>query len=107
MTDLLSLSAFFRYALRLSEYHNYGRCGIGEKADDEKTLLSKISELVTLVLEASYCVVHTGAGISTAAGIPDFRGKGGVWTRHKQVGAGWGRLGLSAYDLVAADLAVP
>ena len=72
------------YALRLSEYHDYGRCGIPEEADERASVDAKAVQLAAMIRDASHTVVHTGAGISTSAGIPDFRGIGGVWTRHKQ-----------------------
>lgn len=39
----------------------------------------KINSIVQLLFEAKYAIVLTGAGISTESGIPDFRGKSGIW----------------------------
>lgn len=48
--------------------------------DDDLTLQSKCLELAKLLIESKTCVVYTGAGISTAASIPDYRGPNGLWT---------------------------
>ncbi|HET8646490.1 MAG TPA: NAD-dependent deacylase [Vicinamibacteria bacterium] len=39
----------------------------------------------TLLREARRAVAFTGAGVSTASGIPDFRSPGGIWTRYRPV----------------------
>ncbi|XP_076001228.1 NAD-dependent protein deacylase sirtuin-6 [Genypterus blacodes] len=68
------------YAAGLSSYDNKGVCGLPEVFDSPEELKAKVETLAQLIKESQYLVVHSGAGISTSAGIPDFRGPKGVWT---------------------------
>ena len=43
--------------------------------DDLNLLETKCKELANAIRNSKCCVIYTGAGISTSASIPDYRGK--------------------------------
>ena len=57
---------------------------IEEFEDKPDELSAKISLLASMVKSCKHLVAFTGAGISTSASIPDFRGPNGVWTLKAQ-----------------------
>eukprot|EP00339_Tiarina_fusa_P002033 CAMPEP_0117069028 /NCGR_PEP_ID=MMETSP0472-20121206/48376_1 /TAXON_ID=693140 ORGANISM="Tiarina fusus, Strain LIS" /NCGR_SAMPLE_ID=MMETSP0472 /ASSEMBLY_ACC=CAM_ASM_000603 /LENGTH=301 /DNA_ID=CAMNT_0004791323 /DNA_START=389 /DNA_END=1297 /DNA_ORIENTATION=+ len=57
------------------------KSSIQEYNDEPEVLDAKIEELAVLFKEARKIVTFTGAGISTSANIPDYRGPQGVWTK--------------------------
>ena len=72
------------YAARLSEYSNKGVVGLPENYDSKRQVQFRVAKLVEWVQDSKHLVILTGAGISTSAGIPDFRGPRGIWTMEKQ-----------------------
>jgi len=57
---------------------------VSERNDSDELLHTKIRTLAAWIQDARRTVVFTGAGISTAAGLPDYRGLKGIWTRKIQ-----------------------
>ena len=57
-----------------------------EKEDSRQEIDDGVAVVMRLLREDANCafVLHTGAGISTSAKIPDFRGKNGVWTKQRR-----------------------
>ena len=85
-SELLSQVDFFFGHLFLNMFflHFKGICGLPENHDSQRAFAFKVDKLFHLIQQSEYTVVLTGAGISTSAGIPDFRGPFGIWTREQQ-----------------------
>lgn len=57
---------------------------LAEFEDSADVLNEKCQILAQAIAQSQHLVVYTGAGISTAAKIPDYRGPNGIWTRLQQ-----------------------
>jgi NAD-dependent deacetylase len=53
------------------------------EASDEETK-SKVGQLASMINESRRVVFYTGAGVSTSAGVGDYRGPTGAWTKRRQ-----------------------
>ena len=80
-----SLPAIPGYADRLSPYDNKGRLDLRPEWDRAVDVERKAELLAGWMRQhRGRVVVHTGAGVSTAAGIRDFRSGDGVWTMQRR-----------------------
>lgn len=55
-----------------------------EQFDSLQHLCSEAKRVAKMIISSKHCVAFTGAGISTSAGIGDYRGKSGKWTEMDQ-----------------------
>lgn len=57
-----------------------------EQEESFESIVEKVNQLVKLIQQSHYIVLYTGAGISTSASIPDYRGPNGLWTQIRKTG---------------------
>jgi ABC-type oligopeptide transport system substrate-binding subunit len=50
------------YAARLKKGVDYGVCGLPETFDSDRVYENKLKQLINIVKDSEYLVIHTGAG---------------------------------------------
>ncbi|KAG7287166.1 hypothetical protein NEMBOFW57_006671 [Staphylotrichum longicolle] len=61
-----------------------GKVALPELVEASGDLDLKAKQLADFIRQSKHFIVFTGAGVSTSAGIPDFRGPEGAWTLQAQ-----------------------
>ena len=56
---------------------------VAEHHEDRDTLLRNVSTLRDMLRSSRRTVFYTGAGVSTSAGVGDYRGPSGAWTQRR------------------------
>ncbi|KAK2197576.1 bifunctional Sirtuin family/DHS-like NAD-FAD-binding domain superfamily/Sirtuin family [Babesia duncani] len=68
------------YAEQLRRNDRKGPLGANQHFDTISEVNRKFRAMMDFLKASENAVVHTGAGVSTGSGIPDFRGPTGIWT---------------------------
>jgi len=83
----------------ISKSGNVNEEELKEYFDDPEEVKEKVKQLAQIILASKHIVVYTGAGVSTSAKIPDYRGPKGIWTLQEK--------GISPHFEVTLEQALP
>jgi hypothetical protein len=72
------MEKMFLNSVNIKKKKNDQKEQLKEYFDDPETIKITVKKLAELIKNAKYCVVYTGAGISTSAKLPDYRGPNGT-----------------------------